>query len=310
MNRRQWLERAAVTSWAAFHVPQTAAADNLSAKSSQKAEPTTRPVDGWTIGVCNRPWTTWGIDDAIKGAQTAGFSAFGLISAQQGQHLTAATVSATSLDSLKRRIADGGLDLVLTSIRFRVDDPLPALKDDVAQQVENAARLGARFVMTFGVDRPEHFTKFEQLMSDAATRAAAAGVRLVIKPHGGITLGPDEILRCLERVGHPNLSVWYDPGNTIYYTEGDPVAAYVPIAKQVSGLCAKDCARRRGDVMIPFGEGRVDFPALLTRMNAAGFDGPILIEGVRVGATAEETAANAKANRLFLERAVAAARKR
>jgi hypothetical protein len=37
---------------------------------------------------------------------------------------------------------------------------------------------------------------------------------------------------------------------------------------------------------------------------SAGFNGPILVEGVKVGATAEETTASARANREFLEKVV------
>ena len=33
-----------------------------------------------------------------------------------------------------------------------------------------------------------------------------------------------------------------------------------------------------------------------------GFNGPIMVEGLKVGATAEETTANARANREFLEK--------
>lgn len=308
MNRRRWLGCAAAASLTGFPMRITAAMDQP--RTSSPAAPAgSQKKDGWTIGVCNRPWTKWPIADMLRGAHAAGFSSLGLLSAQEGQHLTAATATAASLNALKRRIADAELDLVLTSIRFRPEAPLPELKDDVARQVENAARLGARFVMSFGVDRPEHYAKFEQLMADAAARAKTMGIRLAIKPHGGITLGAAEILQCLDRIGHPNVSVWYDPGNAIYYKGDDPIDAFVPIAKRVTGLCAKDCARQRGEVMISFGEGRVDFPALLTRMKVEGFSGPILIEGVRVGATPEETTANAKINRLALERAVATALK-
>ena len=37
-------------------------------------------------------------------------------------------------------------------------------------------------------------------------------------------------------------------------------------------------------------------------MKAAGFNGPIMVEGVKVGATADETTTNARANREFLEK--------
>ena len=37
-------------------------------------------------------------------------------------------------------------------------------------------------------------------------------------------------------------------------------------------------------------------------MKSAGFDGPIMVECCKIGATPEETGANARANREFLER--------
>jgi sugar phosphate isomerase/epimerase len=77
--------------------------------------------------------------------------------------------------------------------------------------------------------------------------------------------------------------------------------------QHVTGFCAKDCASEKGDVMIQFGAGKVDFAAVFRRLKAAGFNGPIMVECCKIGATAEETTANAKANRLFLEKVLASA---
>ena len=62
----------------------------------------------------------------------------------------------------------------------------------------------------------------------------------------------------------------------------------------------------KGEVMSQFGTGKVDFKALFTKLKAVGFHGPIMVEGIKVGATAQETTANARANREFLEAAFAA----
>jgi sugar phosphate isomerase/epimerase len=45
----------------------------------------------------------------------------------------------------------------------------------------------------------------------------------------------------------------------------------------------------------------VDFDAVFATLKSAGFDGPIMVECCKVGATAEETMVNARANRTFLE---------
>ena len=54
-----------------------------------------------------------------------------------------------------------------------------------------------------------------------------------------------------------------------------------------------------------FGTGKVDFKAVFAKLKSVGFNGPIMVEGVKVGATAGETTAHARANREFLEKALA-----
>ena len=98
----------------------------------------------------------------------------------------------------------------------------------------------------------------------------------------------------------------YDLENRSLSAAGtDPLAELEPIAKHVTGFCAKDCAVPKGDVMIQFGTGKVDFAAVFATLKAAGFDGPIMVECCKIGATAEETTANARANRTFLETVLA-----
>jgi len=125
------------------------------------------------------------------------------------------------------------------------------------------------------------------------------------KPHGGGSGASDEIRNAMKAVGHPNFKVWYDAGNIIYYTGKDPVAELDPIAEHVTGFCAKDCDKQRGEVMIQFGAGKVDFAGVFRKLKSAGFNGPIMVECCRIGATAQETTENARANRLFLERVLA-----
>ncbi len=90
----------------------------------------------------------------------------------------------------------------------------------------------------------------------------------------------------------------------IYYTGKDPVEELKPIARHVTGFCAKDCAAPKSEVMIQFGTGKVDFAAVFATLKAAGFAGPIMVECCQIGATAEETMAKARENRIFLEGAL------
>jgi sugar phosphate isomerase/epimerase len=260
----------------------------------------------WPIGCFNRAWTKWSYDDALAGIATAGYKLTGLLSGHRGEPFTSSGATAEYLDGLKKRIAGRGLLVNVTAIRFRPEAALADNVADVRKQIENAARLELKFMLTFGVDQPAHFENFYRLMANAAAQAEQHGLQVVMKPHGGASGASEEILRCLEKVGHPNFKLWYDAGNIIYYSGKDPVAELEPIARHVTGFCAKDCPGPKGEVMTQFGSGKVDFKAVLANLQAAGFNGPIMVEGIKVGATAQETTANARTNREFLEKVIAA----
>jgi sugar phosphate isomerase/epimerase len=57
--------------------------------------------------------------------------------------------------------------------------------------------------------------------------------------------------------------------------------------------------------MIQFGAGKVDFAGVFKKLKSAGFNGPIMVESCKVGATVTETMENARANRLYLEKVLA-----
>jgi sugar phosphate isomerase/epimerase len=191
------------------------------------------------------------------------------------------------------------------ALNSRHDIPLGDSIAEVRRQIDHARTLGLPFVLSFGVDKPGEYDHFYKVMADAAAYAHERQIKLVMKPHGGGSGASAEIAAALQAVRHPNFTIWYDAGNIIYYTSKDPVEELKPIAQHVTGFCAKDCGAPQGDVMIQFGTGRVDFARVFQTLKAAGFDGPIMVECCKVGATSEETSANARANRTFLERVLA-----
>jgi sugar phosphate isomerase/epimerase len=290
MNRRTFLQTATVGA------PALASLSWTSAWAAEKTN--------WPIGCFNRAWTKWSYDDALDGMAAAGYKLTGLLSGHRGEAFTSSAATPEYLDGLKKRIAQRGLAVNLMAIRFRPDAALEENIADLRKQIENAARLELKFMLTFGVDQPAHYENFYRLMADAAVQGGKRGLQIVLKPHGGGSGASEEILRCLEKVAQANFKIWYDAGNIIYYTGKDPLAELEPIAQHVTGFCAKDCPAPKGEVMSQFGTGKVDFKAVFAKLKSVGFNGPIMVEGVQVGATAEETTANARANREFLERVV------
>jgi sugar phosphate isomerase/epimerase len=59
-------------------------------------------------------------------------------------------------------------------------------------------------------------------------------------------------------------------------------------------------------VMIQFGTGKVDFRAVFSKLKAAGFKGPVMVECCALSSSRETVTANARANREYLEKILAA----
>jgi len=291
MNRREFLQ----------HTIIGGAATTLGASLS----PVLSAVVRWPIGCFNRPWTTWSFDDALKQIKAAGYPTTGLLTRTKDEPFIGADATPEYLVRLKQRIAGSGLTANMGALRSRHNIPLDESIKEVRRQIDNANGLALTWLLTFGVNKPAEYEHYYRVMSDAAAYAHERRIKLVMKPHGGSSGASEEIVAAVNAVRHPNFTIWYDAGNIIYYTGKDPVEELKPVARQVTGFCAKDCGAPTSDVMIQFGTGKVDFLSVFRTLKAAGFDGPIMVECCKVGATAEETMANARANRTFLEHVLA-----
>jgi sugar phosphate isomerase/epimerase len=293
MKRREFLRNAAAA----------AAGAGLTLSHAEAA----RKAKGvhWPVGCFNRPWTKWDLDTTLKGIHDAGYKITGLLSRTREEPFIGSEATPEYLEGLKKKIAAHGLTANMGALHTRHDIPLDDSIRDVQKQIENGHALSLQYLMSFGVDKPEHYDHYYRVMAAAAEYAKKHGLKLVVKPHGGGSGASDDLLRCLEKVNHPNFRVWYDAGNIIHYTGSDPVAELERVAKYVTGFCAKDCGQQKGEVMIQFGTGKVDFKAVFGKLKAAGFKGPVMVECCALGATPDVVTANAKANREFLERVFA-----
>jgi sugar phosphate isomerase/epimerase len=272
---------------------------------------------GWPIGCFNRPWmqkfgsvpqpatvpqpANWGLDVALAGIKEAGYTFMGLLTAMPGEPFLAAEAGPDYLPTLKKRIAQAGVPAIMGALRINFDAAQEDIIRQVRRQIDHAQFLNLEWLLTFGFDKENDHEKFYQAMTDAADYAQERKVKLVLKPHGGGSGSSEEILRCLKQVNRPNFKIWYDAGNIIYYTGKDPIEELKPIAQYITGFCAKDCSGKKGDVMIEFGTGKVDFHGVYQELKKAGFSGPSFVECAG-GKTLAEVTASARANRLFLEK--------
>jgi sugar phosphate isomerase/epimerase len=296
MNRRTFLETTAVAVAATTLAPAVLAAE-------------TKPIS-WPIGCLNRPWAekhpSWVYDNALEGIQAAGYKLTGLLTRGPKEPFTGIDATPEYLADLKKKIAARGLKANMAAMRTNEQQSLDEQIKGMRRQIDNAKFLGVEYLLTFGVNKPEHFETYYQLMRDAAAYAQEHALKLVLKPHGGASGAAEEILRCLEQVKHPNFKIWFDAGNIVFYTGKDPIEQLKPIAQHVTGLCAKDCDKQGGTVWLEFGTGKVDFPALFAELKRGGFNGPIMVECCAPGETIEAVTAHARKNREYLEKTLAA----
>ena len=93
---------------------------------------------------------------------------------------------------------------------------------------------------------------------------------------------PVTLLRTIHDVGLDNLGVNLDPANLILYGKANPVDALGVIGRYVRDVHAKDgCYPTDGRTLgreTALGEGQVNFPVLIERLKALGYDGAITIE--------------------------------
>jgi sugar phosphate isomerase/epimerase len=301
LTRRQFITTTSAVAAVAL-LPRTATAAQKSAGP------------GWTVGCFNRPWTPkFSYDETLDGLKAAGYTTTGLLTPNKskGDLFTGSDATPEYLATLKQKIAARGLKVNMTALRVNTGLPLAEAIADTRKQIENGRTVGVDFALTFGEDKPERYANYFKIMSDAAAFAQERGIKLVMKPHGGGSGSSEEIVTAIKTVNHANFKIWYDAGNIIYYTGKDPVEELKPILQHVTGFCAKDCVvttdaagKRKPDVMIQFGAGTVDFAAVFKTLKSGGFNGPIMVECSKQG-TLEETTANARANREFLEKVLA-----
>jgi len=267
--------------------------------------------------------------DMIGGAAGGGRSAGpagtpGAAAAAAAARGAAATPEATA--ELKQKLAARGLKSNIASLStapkgFTVADAIANARRVVA----NAHTLGQKYALNLGIEDYDRWVDWCKVLADAAAYGKERGVKVVVKHHHGLQNTSMDLIAWTKQVNHPNFGVFFDPGNVVYYTGKDPVKDLELVGPYVSGVVAKDCnaphfmERAAGDppfgvvvtgagnpeVMIQFGTGKVDFAAFFKRLGAFGFNGPVMVEGTAVGATLEETIANARANREFLERVFA-----
>ncbi|MFP4058428.1 MAG: sugar phosphate isomerase/epimerase family protein [Candidatus Brocadiia bacterium] len=262
---------------------------------------------GWQIGCYTRPWDRHDYRVALDQIAEAGYKHAGLMTTKSKTRLV---ISAATSPEEAQRIGEAARQrgLGIPSVYgggIPVATSLEAGIEALRWLVANCAAAKAANLLMGGIGKPELYDRYYKAIAECCPYAQEQGVGISVKPHGGLNATGAQCRKAVERVGHPNFRVWYDPGNILYYSDGrrDPAAEAAAVDGLVVGMCVKDFKPPK-DVWVTPGDGEVDFAALLARLREGGFrGGPLVVECVERGDLAK-TLAEAKKARRLLERLV------
>ena len=257
----------------------------------------------WQIGCYTRPWAGHDYLVALDGIAEAGFKYAGLMSGQKGMIVSKDTTpeqantiagEARSRDLKIASVYGGNFD-----VRKSVDIGIEGLKN----LINTAEICGSHNLLLAGIAAPELVENYYKVIAECCDYAADKAVTITVKPHGPLNSTGRECRPLVDKVGHKNFRLWYDPGNIYYYSDGklSPVDDAGEVDGLVSGMSVKDF-RMPKDVDVTPGTGMVDFAAVMTRLKKGGFKkGPLIVECLNKGEL-NYINSEAKKSRQFLEK--------
>jgi len=239
----------------------------------------------WQIGCYTRPWAQFDYLTAFDGIAGAGFKYAGLMTSKTGNVITKDTTleQAASVYEEARsrglRIASlygGNFD-----VRKSVTEGIAGLK----RLIDCSSVCSCPNLLLAGIADQKLVENYYKVVAECCDYAAGKGVGISVKPHGPLNSTGRECRPLIEKVGHKNFRLWYDPGNIYFYSDGklSPVDDAAQVDGLVSGMSVKDF-RMPKDVNVTPGTGMVDFPAVMARLRKGGFKrGPLIVECLATG---------------------------
>ena len=296
INRRSFLTEAAGLGAAAL-----AASSVERLLGSDSGGPS--PKAAWQIGCYTRVFDQFDYPVALDAIAEAGFKYVGLMTTHTQQWVMIKTTTPVKeVEAMYQEARKRGLKVLSVYGDFSVTDSVEAGIQGLKQLIDDSAICDCPNLMLGGTTDEKLYRLYYQTIAECCDYAAAKGVGLSIKPHGGQNSTGPQCRKAIELVGKKNFGLWYDPGNIFYYSDGklDPVTDAATVDGLVVGMSVKDFQPPK-EVLVNIGEGKVDFPAVFARLKQGGFThGPLIVECLARGPLESVKAAAIKARR-FLE---------
>jgi L-ribulose-5-phosphate 3-epimerase len=217
---------------------------------------------------------------ALEGIRAAGLTKIELAAVPNYcEHVNPRDRSASTIEQLQQLLSDYGVTPVSLSghTDLTSDDGL----DYLEECVQFAVLLGLQVVNTGSgpTATEENRRRFIQNARTLGRAAEEAGIKIGLETQDDTLTSGESAVEALAEIGSPAVGLNLDPANISYWGGLRPEDQIDALAPHVVHMHVKDKAGGRGDYYFPpLGQGEIDFGILLKSLQAAGFDGPFILE--------------------------------
>jgi sugar phosphate isomerase/epimerase len=239
--------------------------------------PATTPTK-FEIGHLTLPWQAYPLERALEGIARSGCRYMGFGPRHAGKPTIEVEAPAEEMSRLAGQARARGLEprLMFSGVGIEAPGAVAAHQ----RRIEQAAAGQIPYLLTFGSTKPGQRDVWIRNLRELAPQAQAAGVILVIKPHGGNTATGKDCAAIVAEVSHPGLKICYDAGNVLDYQDVDPIPDIRTCASEVYCFCIKDHRNTPKDQDCGPGFGEIDHYRLLGAVAQTGRAMPLLCENI------------------------------
>jgi sugar phosphate isomerase/epimerase len=235
------------------------------------------------IACMTLPYAAFPMRRALEGIRAAGFEyvAWGVNHKEADGRVRPAldvTATAPQARALARQCQDMGLKpiMIFATVHLEARNAL----DVHRRRIEQSQAAEIPFLLTFGKTSPGEREAFVENLRRIGPEAAAAGVTVVIKQHGGNTATGSDCSKIIAEVNHVAVKMCYDAGNVLDYENQDPIADIGNCWRDIRAFAIKDHRNFPKDEDCGPGFGEIDHYKLLAPMMRTGLTMPLACENI------------------------------
>lgn len=223
---------------------------------------------------------TYGLDEALEGIAQAGFK-YVELSAVRGwtEHVP---LDATDAELAEIQAKLDRLGLKASALSGHSD---LTTADGVVlgkKAVDLCQKLGLTLMCTAiggHYSEDEDQAAFMGHIHDLADYAAERGITLALEVHGDIMASGQVSVPLIDEINRDNVKINYDTANCVFYGGVEAVDDLVGLGSYLAHCHLKDTRGGKREWNFPaVGEGRLDFGAILNRLEQEGFTAPFSVE--------------------------------